>query len=510
MLASLGNDIEKENISKPNESRVYSFLKQMSSCVMKIHIPSKGLWMTVSVCILLTMLIKSIFPTNTDVFYIIGQGRDILENGITGNIYSFNWFSVPVVIQNYGWCVLLALAYDALGNFGLAIIQIPLLIGVGLVASKIILIKGYSGPIYKSFPAALICCSIAYVSMRPQLITLLLVLLQIYIIEYVRKTSKIKLLWLIVPLISIEMQVHMSMWPIHLIVVLPYVFPVEFSFGDGFKMKFRPALKGKATGISVFITSIAALFANPYGLDGVTYVLKATFLLDDYNINELVLTDFLSSTGLAIVLLIIGFVLYRAELTASDIYMTLGLIVLGTMARRNINFLPIAFICLVPVLLKKAEKNSLYVLVFALMFILFTKANIPVYVSNECFSPYYNELEGLLEYMPEKDAKIYADRFPDGGYLEYMGYNSNIFMSSRAEVYDIAMNHTADIGKAFRTIKDAKHGTKELIDEYKFDYMITGSDSALRELLDDSSDYKAIYEDTEYSKILFKRVKTDG
>ena len=469
---------------------------------------TKFLWV-LGVLITLTMLYLSIYPTDSDVYYIIAQGRDIIQNGIPYQLNSFNYFPIDTVIQNYGWCVLLAFMYDLLGNIGLMLIQLCLYIPMSIVGMKILDLKGFKGKFISKYVLSMIIISLTYINLRPQNITMLCLLIQLYVMLLAKEKQIYKPL-LVIPLVVLfHMQFHMSMWIMHLVITLPFIFPLEIYFDDEdwHIRRVHYTKQGVKYFCITLLLSIIALFINPYGKDGAFYLINSLGTVTDFGINELGSISFSSAWGLTILCIVICFVVFRKKLKGYEIWMILGLFVMATESIRNVNFLPIVFFFLTPYIMEHINfKSDIFILPYVLIIIttLISSFEFPSHLSNELYIDSFEILDEALEYIDDKDSKICAG-FATGNYLEFKGYHT--FFDARPELYFKQINHTRDIGTDWLKLVNPDKTFDDIIAFYDFDYIIATPYNASYYGFKSNGNYEIIYENLEDKIALFKKIE---
>lgn len=513
---------------------------------MKKFFNSKAFDIVAMVGILLAYLYLTVAVADTDAFFIVSQGRDIISGGIPDTLLRFTYFPIDTVIQNYGWCVIVAFMYDWLGNVGLAILQGSIVICIAFSGAYLMKLKGSDKSFTRRMLIVMVLTSAALINIRPQLITLLLLILEVVVIEKCIATDNYKYAFLIMPLVLIEMQVHMAMWFMHFVVALPYIFPVTFGFvpltmeykykkrktiSFGFKEKdnagdeisesksgtevyeidggyetlkqanfnktdtviktsrysVKPTKKSNyLIALCVGILSFGCLFLNPYGAKGVTYFFESVGYVSKFNISECAPAQFIYHAGLVLIFSIVMYVRKIEKCSTSDNYMITGILFMTMVAVRNCSLIPIILIILFSKY-KKGEESELVIIFTAFLVALsFIKMDF-VPLSNELKNSYYDDLDNILQYVPDKHSKIYTTGYADGNYMGYLGYD--IFFDARPEIFSDKVNHVRDIGQDFLDIRRYNDNAQELIQKYDFEYFIVEKDSRLYIYLDCSDEY---------------------
>lgn len=207
---------------------------------------------------------------DTDVFYIISTGNYILSHGIPHTNPCVTTPGMPIVIQNWAYCVMIAWVKRSLGTVGLFILTILMIAGVYLVVRSLVA-KTVTDPWVRLICTVILTNMFWYLNLRPEILTFLLIILELYGIEKYQQTGKKRYLGMIPVTMLAEVNFHASYWVMHLIVLLPYL--VKFPC----KRVTQTCMTGtmRRTLIFAAILSMPVLLANPYGLKNVTYVFDA-------------------------------------------------------------------------------------------------------------------------------------------------------------------------------------------------------------------------------------------
>lgn len=207
---------------------------------------------------------------DTDVFYIIATGNYILSHGIPHTNPFITTPGVPVVIQNWAYCAMTAWVRQSFGTAGLFILTVLMIVGVYLVVRSLV-VETVTDPWVRLICAVILTNLFGYLNLRPEILTFLLIILELYGIEKYQKTGKKRYLGMIPVAMLAEVNFHASYWIMHLIVLLPYL--VKFPC----KRVTQTYMTGEMRRTLVFtaILSMPVLLVNPYGLENVTYVFDA-------------------------------------------------------------------------------------------------------------------------------------------------------------------------------------------------------------------------------------------
>lgn len=207
---------------------------------------------------------------DTDVFYIISTGNYILSHGIPHTNPFVTTPGMPIVIQNWAYCAMIAWVRQSFGTAGLFIMTVLMIAGVYLVVRSLVA-KTATDPWVRLICTVILTNMFGYLNLRPEILTFLLIVSELYGIEKYQQTSKKRYLGMFPVAMLAEVNFHASYWIMHLIVLLPYL--VKFPC----KRVTQTCMTGKMRRTLIFaaILSMPVLLVNPYGLENVTYVFDA-------------------------------------------------------------------------------------------------------------------------------------------------------------------------------------------------------------------------------------------
>lgn len=451
---------------------------------------------------------------DSDSYYLLANGDYILQNGIP-HINPF--ISIPnqtIVIQNWLYDVILSLIYRIGKSAGL----FAFVFGQGILVEYIMYKFINKKNIVTFLSLNLFLIFFGYINPRPEMITFILIMLEIFIVERVIKTNKTQLLYFLPLLTLAEINLHASYWIMHYVVLLPYVMP---SFN---KLKMVSHRINPKYLIVPSLLMSASLFVNPYGKDAITYVFKAISAqsIKSIPIQEQLSPALLSFAGFVFVLSI-GVFIYlwtNGQLLSSDIYFYIGFGFLLIREIKWITFFVISLLCLMRALNFKFSPNIKMpkIMWIILLPIIVAFSQIGAQMPKLFTTDYYNtapslyiaveDLNKITTYIDGEnpDAQIFAG-FTESNYFEFRGYT--IFMDARPELY---CENIAGSNQVFETFYNVYYHKdlatqKELptekysmiVDSIDVDYFVVNKeDAVLNCYLANNSNYKQIM-DLEYT-----------
>lgn len=477
------------------------------------------------------LLYHIIVPYDTDLPFLIAGGRDIIQNGITGKNPFIIDSNICFILQQWLYAVIIA-SVDSFGKIGMIsfmLLQVGMLFLVGwlVVRKHHVSLGGYCFCfIFMSF------INPYFYSLRPQNVTLILLLLECFALDRFRDTRKWQWLFLLPLTMVVEMNVHMSMWVVHYAIILAYLVPSFYlkRINDNSLFKhIKPVLI--FTGIMT-----VCLFANPYGSDGIMFVVNSfcsgmTSYVDVQEHQPLFIISAPGGTMIAIAV-ICGILIYFKNMTSVALHLFVGFGFMTALYIRNSMFLLIALLYVASDIgdmlhekqlsfdYKKDVVNYLYFVFvpawLVIIFLLFVTVyesiaydyNYFIFGGRDCMYAIVN----YLDTNASKDVHIYGG-YHLGQNLEYAGY-TNIYMDARPESYTKAVNHTKDILRDYSRygcygvsfVQKDLTGESVWVDRdsmtnwlniYDFDYFVidvggVGESSFLRGYLTCSDDYELV------------------
>ncbi len=472
------------------------------------------------------------FFTNydNDLWFILATGRSIINNGIS-HFDTLSMHSDYVVVAQQ-WLTSI-IYYLTMNTFGAAVFST--LISLISILGITVLYK-YSKFLTKntSVTSLLMIFYVyffarGFTTTRPQIITYLILTLELFLTDRFIKSKNNKYLYLLPILSILEINLHSSMWFL------------QFCF---LGVYFLDTLKDKDLRRPLFITLIIMLlcgFINPYGLDAITYVFKSygVDVLNDYIMEmDSITVNSIRGKMILLSLFMVIFVssLYKKIniryllLLAGTSYLALshiksfpyfGIAFTITMSSllvdvnlkevylNYINKIKIEKIKKVLIVPSKLSYKYIKLALFVTTIMLVVESYTTVISEAQLVHPY----DGMIDYLdyiePNKDVTIYTD-YADGGYLEWRGYKP--YIDPRGDVFLKSTNKQFDLMDEYVNASSKGTTTEEFINKYNFDYMIVSEndDDIIYNYIHNNrkSDYKVVYRlYGEVRAVLYKRVK---
>lgn len=424
---------------------------------------------------------------DTDMYYMIPTGEYILKHGIPKTNPFITTEGLQIVIQNWLYCVLLAVMDNTVKLPGMYLFMVIQSYIYSILLYK--LIKRKNDPIL-----SLLCCALAgytlmYFNIRPELTTTILLLIQLLALETYRDTHNKKYLYAIPIVMLLEINLHASYWVMHYVLLLPYFVPV-----------FIPMLKTKWIQndnlnkheikdlIVPLILSIIVLFINPYEVKNITYVFQSVLSKEFKEVGQYItelkpgFTLFYANFFLLISAIIFTITIIKKKITSTSLFMFLGLFILTYFKYKWINMLPIGIIYILKDLIKNAKlpehtitkkEYKKITLCLSLLLIICLVYSI---TEQKPISNKYATIDKYANYIKKENPDAYVlANFEENNYLLYKGFKVN--HDGRPELYtkEIAKKKTPiikDLCKIIINTRDPKF-YKNFLEQEQPDYIIT-------------------------------------
>lgn len=494
------------------------------------------------VAIAVIVAFASVYVTqayDNDMWFIISSGREIVEHGIPmTNV--FTWLpNLSTVIQQWLPDVLTYLTYANFGVIGICVfvaIEIAALVLSLLYLSK----KASGGKIPYETSLILIAASIpalgAYISIRPQILTMIGITWTLIFLESYRHTNNWK--WLIgLPITMIvHINCHMAMAPFDLFVIFMYLIPdvtkAVRQVVPSFTYSFRDSSYSRKPLLIAFIVTCAAMLLNPYGINGAMYLVSSYGAADYGNyIKEMgALTPWDSDYGMGMVLLtFIGAMAIgrnRRKINFPGTMLLIACTFLSYQHVRNVWLgallaLPLAFQAFAnvgfgtgksvdnpdPILADSVMWRVIcgaFAIVAASSCIMTSVSNADINIDADSTSTPKNAMDWLNENHVSKNAKVF-NHFNSGGYIEWRGYKA--FIDARPELFEPAITGVdKHYYKDYVDTSTGKYSYDDMLSKYAFDFLIVNDDTNLYDSLMSNKNYLDVCNGNGYA--LFKRIGT--
>ena len=477
-------------------------------------------WKPPLVVVLATMFISFLFiflmpfKLDNDFWFLINTGKYIINNGIP-HIEPFTIHSnLSFVAQQWLTDIIFYLIYNKFNIYGMYIfILISNIIIVFLLYKISMLISNNQRKLSMITSVIVdIILAISFLTTRPQVFDIILLLLELYLLElYIKRNNKKYLIGL--PIISLLMiNLHASVWPMVFVFLLPYyVGRINLKFTTKESYKLKPI-------IIITIIMFVFGFINPYGIEAMKY------LFNSYGINQIdkIVNEMAPLTiknGIIIYIYILFIIITHVINKNNKVNLRYVLLILGTtiLSLQHVKgelFFLISSIIVVNYNLKdtfpkEVEKNNIkinkyfkIILIILLCIIILISFKNKDYVKED--DNYYYEISEILKENNAESSIIYTG-YNAGAHIEYRGFKC--YIDPRAEVFLKSNNQKEDIIIEYYNFQLGKISVKDFINKYKFDYIIIDNyESILHTYIDEIDEYTQIYNKNDELK-LYKRIE---
>ena len=455
-----------------------------------------------------------------DIFFTIATGREMLANGYD-NMDHLTWHE-GLTFYKLRWAfdIIMTLLYNTTGFTGIYIFVMIIAV-ITMLSLFYILIKQKNNVVLAFIAtvcSSLLMAGIGTFTARAQIISYLLLLLEVFLIERLLMTNKNRY-YIYLFLISVFIvNFHASVWPVTIILVMPFLAEAILSKIIKKKKNIKliiEDLKIKPLIIALILLLIGS-FLSPIGTFTHIYMFKVMPTISSEFILELQPTNLLTSVGMCsmLVVYVIIALATKAKIKVRDLLLFFGLFIMGILAVRNQSFffiigmIPLARLVnnffetydnekLLEKLISKLNKNSILALlgVFILICMLpnIVQRTKEEYVDKTAYP--VDATEYILNNLDYQNMRIY-DHFNFGSYLEFKGIKT--FIDSRCEVYCREFNNVDILEDWYLVVNGQKH-YDDLFDKYEIDYAIVYNTERINTYLNKDENYHKLYEDDYFS-----------
>ena len=426
---------------------------------------------------------------DNDMYFEIVSGNDLLSGNFKTASHLDNF---PMLVQQWLYAVCLAMVdkFGILGRITFVYVQDVIL---WVLASLFIYkkTKSKSTAMIGSF-AAILYSHNYMINIRPQIITVILLVAELLILEKYRENREHKYLFAIFPILILAANFHQAVFLYHIMIMVPYCFD----------KRIKHIIDWKLVAFVPFFTACTLL--TPYGIDGSLYILR-TFQSKTYDIigiAELQGISLLSYMGFKLLLLVVYtiYCIYKHKANTFMCYyiFLVAILSLINMRHTSIEFIPVMFI------IAYTDwgwiKNQYMYGVLSLLCIGLSA----MFIKNPDFKlENYGDITTVIE---DKDAKIINSAMDIGGWFEYNGY-TKLWMDSRCEAFSEEISGVKGIpADYFRLVYGYNIGPKknysfaseeEILDTVRdYDYIVSKKLDYINRVAD--TEWDLIYDDGSY------------
>ena len=483
---------------------------------------NKKLYIVFSMLLIVIILMIVTKEMQNDTFFTIATGEHILQEGYD-NVDHLTWHeNLGFYKLRWAFDVAIAFIYNTFGFAGIYAFVVIIASLTGLSLFNILLKQ--KNNIVLSFIATVISMLLMTsnwsFTARGQIISYLLLLLEIYFIEKMISTKQKRYYIIFLVISALIVNFHASVWYMTIILVLPYL--AEAIMHKIMKNKNLEKSKIILEPISIKMLIIAILclvlgsFISPIGTYTYTYMFKVIGGISSTFISELQQTDIISSIGMILGLIVIDILMLatKSKMKLSDILLFFGLYFMAILARRNQAFLYL--IGTIPVvrlitnffetydtenILEKLNnffsKNwvlgcTTIVIVIGLSSNMVTRIR-EKYVNEKKYPvEAVNFIKENLDYI---NLRIY-NSFNYGSYLELSGIPA--FVDSRSEIFTEEFNNVTILKDWLETSR-GNVNYNDTFAKYEIDYAIVEDKEIINTYISADENYEKVFDDETFS-----------
>lgn len=482
--------------------------KKKEKCFLYDMIPAP-LWTIV----LFIGLIPGLKPLSVDNYYQIAIGKLIVENGIPHEIplTVHTAEHLPYMAQQWLFMVFDYGVYSSFGFTGLFFCGLVLNMLLVYAVYRMLLCIGKGRRII-AYPAAVLFGFFPVLMktmqmLRPYYITCILLALEIIIMERARTGDKTKQQLLLFPVLSIlSINFHAAMWPMLLVMILPYAAEnlcMNVPFVKKYFYQENP-VPIRFLACAALLITISGMF-NPYGTEAMVYGIQSygIDILRQYS-SEMISPFYNAPVWAVIIVVFMGLDLgltLRFHIPLSYLFLSLGVGIMALLSFRSL-LLFLMFFMVPPVYISYGLKPIRFSRKWGpVIFMIF--AALPVYLFEivrpwHFYSPVQHTLINGANAIKE-DTETYgqgqAKIFGPGFLLNYfMLQGHQVYVFSSDEVFTEKLNGKHDIIREFLDIDSGRIPVSFLKSQYGIQYYVVNKDMRIYDFLKHSTAFTLIYD----------------
>lgn len=440
---------------------------------------------------------------NNDMWWMISTGRYIVENR---EIPTINPFTIhdgyEIIVQQWLTAVFNYEVYSHFGNIGFLATAILMSIFSLFLCYQYISLFTNDINIKISLISVAAFVFSAFAATRPTIFTIPLILFELINLEkWNGDKKKIRYLLPLIFLSVLEINIHAALWPLLLILTLPYIVP---GYALNFK-HFVTELINRKWLIVADVLMFLSGFLNPNGVNAMLYLVKSykkTSLMN--SILELQKPAILDVWGILLIVQIVFLVLYLREYgTNSDfskVFLAAGTIFMSCTAVRNVWMAAIGCLPLFASMLPKMirfRKEHIYelwktIIINAVLLgcIAIILPEVVGQIKNKEI-PAKNAAKYLASIADPNTERVYTS-FDNGGIFEW--YSFKVYTDARPELFTKEINKKESIDDEIYNVENGFINYRDFIDKYNFTYIVVNEDAPFMHYLENDEKWTCVYE----------------
>lgn len=481
------------------------------------------------ICFIILIISTSITKTmQNDTFFTIATGTHILENGYDNLDHLSQHENLKFYKLRWAFDILISFIYSNFSFTGIYIFVLIIASITGVVLFNILLKQKCN--IVVAFVIAI--SAMLFVinrwgyTARAQIMSFLLLLLEVFCIEtLIKKKKTIYYIFLFVISVLI-VNFHASVWLMTLILIAPYFVEAILSkyikISNNERRIVIEKIELKTLLISATVIILGSFF-SPIGTYTYTYMFQVLGGISSKFINELQPLNVINDIGILTLfsLFVIMFFEAKTSIRLSNLLLFFGLTFMAILAGRNIFFLYLIGSTVISKMITSffnkydndnlldklaniLEKKKIFILLILIVTI-FSLINYLLYRSQEQYidkSLYPVDAIKYIEKHIDFQNLTVFNHFNFGSYMEFRGIPA--FIDSRSEIYCEEFNNTEVLKDWYETVSISSKHYKYLFEKYNIDYAILYNQEIINIYIVEDKNYIKLYSDKYFSVYMKK------
>jgi hypothetical protein len=449
---------------------------------------------------------------NNDAWFLLSDGRYLVQYGFPHTEPFSMHEGLSFVMQQWLFSLGLWKLYTFFGIAGLyafSYVSCALLVAVFFLLARVVSGGRELVPAVLAGAAGILIAEVS--CQRPQMVSTLLLLLEVLALEYFGRREKRLPVFFLLPVLSVLIvNLHAALWPMALVVLLPYLAAALVSRRlPSVSRRFAPELLFSLRELlGLFFLVLAAGLLNPYGTDAMLYSLRSYGDEDIQGIiNEMAPLAIrgMHYSFLLPVYFALTALYARCRLRLSLVLLAAGTALMSLLSVRSV--LLAVFFVLLPLAglsgripgarlyerlraSTRRERRELFAIGILLLAFVFYSI-LPRLRTSYVISPYLAEAVDIMARQAPAGTPVYAD-FNDGPYVEFRGFRP--YLDARAEVYTKRLNHRKNYFHEYRQVQSGLLSAQEFLARYDFPWLIVNEAEPLYHQLPYVRDYELVYD----------------
>ena len=452
-------------------------------------------------------------PDN-DIWFLLAVGRGVFTHGFTTVDILTIHEGLECIIQQWGSAAIYWSIYNLFGKYGILCFVFFVLLLLLIVFYNLCKSLNNNKILSVVFTTLVFMFVSPYIVSRPQIITYLLLLIEIFLLEKYTKYNNWKYLVGLLILSIILINTHAAMWMFLFVFLLPYI--VNGIYIKNVTVDKYNLLPVLLIGFGMFLVGVI----NPYGIDSMIYIFNSYNLsgisetIQEMQAINIYYFIFLISLFLIMLLILLQRYVKKFKLDIRHLCFIFGTYyLLLSHAKCYPYFIFVYFVCM-SYGMKNVRIPRINSLINSKIFIIFkaffratcfmlaisffvVSSYIVKYFSFTPFIVFEGDVEIMANYIVENydinKVRLYTS-FNDGGYYEFRGIK--VYIDPRAELFYKKVNKKEDIYIEDMQLTEEKENGfdyEKFLNKYEFTHLAVYVDSRFDKYLEQNEDYEVVF-----------------